>query len=268
MKNQFYFLVFFSFIALLTACRTTEEGCIDPTARNFNASADKDCKCCTFYKAQLITQHYALNSNDSFIIDATFFDPQNTALIAKKAVLLISDLQLIDMDGNLHSIEDTINAEFMNGVYANLPNSFGIASPTQSILDMGKFYKPGIYKGFRFKVGLTQAAREINRTTVRPTTHVLGTAATLSTFDSLSMQQYSYMLDIVKGQDTFQLKSTVLQEIELIGDIEIRDRFDANVSMSILWARLFENIDWDNDSINTMQQKIDNNLAHIFVFSI
>lgn len=267
MKNLFYFSVFLTFFSVFNACRTPEEGCIDPKARNFDASADKDCKCCTYYKAQFITNHYALLSGDSFLLDATFFDAQGVSLIAKKALILISDLQLIDMDGNLHSIEDTINAKFNNGVYAALANSFGIISPTQTVVDMGKFYRPGTYKGFKFKVGLGVEASQINRTTVRPQTHTLGINANPTTFDSTSMQQYSYMFDIVKGQDTFQLKSTVSQEIEVLGDIEFRDRFDGNLNINVFWARLFDNVDWTNDPIINIQQKIDNNLANVFEFS-
>ena len=246
------------------ACRSSEEGCLDPNALNFQPSADKDCKCCNFSKAQLNTLHRGLDTSEIFELESPFYDAQNTALEAKDIKLLISNLQIQDLSDNWHSIQDTINAKYYNGDFAFLPNSFGIITPNKTSIDMGKFVAEGNYKGFRFIVGLSGQATQIDSRTVRPTNHILGSAPIESTYDSLTQSPQTYIMNIIKGTDTFNIKSTIAHEITLYGHIETRPGSNIFLNTYILWARLFDNIDWNNDSTIDIQRKIDNNLPYIF----
>jgi hypothetical protein len=118
----------------------------------------------------------------------------------------------------------------------------------------------------RFRVGLGALAAQIDGEIVSPTTHPLGIAASPIMYDSSSNIYSSYQLALlnVNADTTYLLGSTESVVVDIAVEISVRDGADTNIFIDVFYSRLFDGIDWAQDSETVVKTKIRQNLPTIF----
>ena len=265
-KNTIFVLAALLFCSWYwSGCATKIEGCTEPLARNFDAEADKNC-CCTYYQLQWSMRHFASDTTQPLLLNSAFSDAQGTILTPQRLDFLISDVQLVDANGVAWSVQDSLQTNLRDGSLLSFPNSFATLNPNGLIYKFGKFARFGEYSILRFRVGLGALAAQIDGEVVSPTTHPLGIAASPIMYDSSSNIYSSYQLALlnVNADTTYLLGSTESVVVDIAVEISVRDGADTNIFIDVFYSRLFDGIDWAQDSETVVKTKIRQNLPTIF----
>jgi hypothetical protein len=251
------------------SCATKIEGCTEPLARNFDAEADKNC-CCTYYQLQWSMRHFVADTNQVLQLSSPFTDAQGTILTPQRLDFLISDVELVDANGVAWSVQDSLQTNLRDGSLLSFPNSFATLNPNGLIYKFGKFAQFGEYSILRFRVGLGALAAQIDGQEVSPATHPLGISASPLMYDSTNniYNNYQLILANVNADTTYTLISTESVVADIAVAISVRDGADTNIFIDVFYSRLFDGIDWAQDSETVVKAKIRQNLPNIFALRI
>jgi hypothetical protein len=248
-----------------SGCTTVVEDCTDPTARNFNAEADKDC-CCTFYQLQWSMRHFANDSSEIMQLEVPFTDPQGQILTPSALNFMISEVELIDSFGVAWAVQDSIYPFLRDGSSAYLKNSFAILNPNGLIYKFGKFARRGNYVALRFRLGLSATAAQVDGQRVSPATLPLSATASPTLYDSTAGQynHYRLILNNVNADTTYILTSQLDTVIELAMPIAVVDGSDTNINIDVYYSLLLASVAWGIDSPATIAAKIFQNAPLAF----
>ncbi len=243
------------------ACAAKVEDCTDPIAENFNAEADINC-CCEYYQLQLQCRHFGRDTSEVLQLGGSFFDPQGAAFRVDALQMLLSEVQLIDYDGNAHSIEDTLLFELRDGSQALLPDDARALNSEGLRYELGKFSRVGDYAALRFRIGLSPLAAGIDGEQVSPSTHPLGAAASPIFWDSTNQRYNSYLFAFHDSNldTTYSLLDSTSFSVEIPVELSVRDGADSNIFLDISYMQILFGVDLANDAPATVRAKVQQNL--------
>lgn len=269
--SQYASVIFITGLLFLSGCYQPKEGCLDLSATNFDANADKDC-CCTYPQLRLnITQRYGANP---FTENGLYLDAANHPFYLRNVSYYLSDFEILQQ-GKKYKTLDTI------GLYALQPGTgqlarlifrddFVLVRRSSVNNDAGVTRQEGIFNGLRFRLGVTDSAQWVlpNRA---PTSHPL-----YQQTDSLWRQPNGYVfLQLIVARDTtrnkpndtlsFSRKDLPGFFIEETG-LSIHKKLGANLEFSMLadYQKMLEGINWTVGDKNTWKNQIKANLIRTF----
>lgn len=247
-------LLFSVFILTLNACGTKTEGCTDPSARDFNAAADKDCNCCKYFQLQMKWNLFMSRfESESFAFGDTLQDAAGNDFQVLACPFYISDWRLVSLD----------NREI--GPKSNNLNC-GLVQPSKFIYDFGDVAELTTVNRVRFNVGLNATLNHGDVTDYATTTALGNRSMYLSADDG-----YIFMLpQVVIGVDTFTFPisgdaNLTAIELPLRSDFEMSGDKDNTINVSVNYRKLFSGVDFATDTANdaaVLKQKIIQNLSN------
>ncbi len=271
---QFRFFILFLAIILLSlfSCGEKIEGCLDITATNFDAEADTHC-CCTYPNMIFNVNHvydtlsfrleeiypYPNNSIDSFIIDT--------------CNILFSNIHPYQ-GGNTFEVNDTLHIGVNDALGEEtliIENNFALVSPDQFSYTIGSFALPGNYDGIQLNFGLDEETSRIIPDSVYISNHVLNNEV-----DSVWEQTKGYFfmyLSVIPDHNQIDVykKITIFGNINMLnldiqGNIFGDTGYDFDINLKIDYNLLFNGIDFEADSENSITNQILDNFP--FALSI
>jgi hypothetical protein len=142
MKTKSYLLIAAGLIAVMTSCRK-KEGCMDTTATNFDAEAEKECDNCCTYPADtvgtLALEFEHLGNGNPFSYDSVYTDDFGNDYKFTRVQYYVSGVMLEDHVGAMSDVSEYL-----------------LVSPTTSFYDL-KDVIAGHYHDLHFVVGLDSA---------------------------------------------------------------------------------------------------------------
>lgn len=274
-KRPHLFLLFSLFI--WSGCYEPTEGCLSINAVNYNVSADDACgDCCTFPSLTLSMQHIAKSSTDStaFRYGVFYKDPIKVnsldSFLVDRARFFISNLQLISENDEVVTVIDTLRLGFSDGTSMTIPDNF--AKLDRDIFQarkVGTILSQATIKEVQFTVGLEEFLREREIISGLPSGHPL-----LTDNDSLIYETgigYTSNLLIVRKDTMPTTDSLIFRYFEpqviqlpLAAPFTIKRGFNVKLTLRANYLEYFAGVDFQNDSFQTMQEKISNNLVNVF----
>jgi len=257
----FYFFIFIAF----SACQKQVEGCTQPIARNYNPEADKDC-CCQFYNLELGLKHLAADSVGFFSLNSPFELLSGQFITPLSFSLLLSDIQLISDNNQSFSVNDSSEYVFNNGVRTTIANDFVRLSPNAFVAAVGKFTRLDTFTRLAFTVGLDNRLAQIYPDNISSSTNPLSLSASPLLYDSINARYNTaaFRLAINGTTDTVALAFPTNVRIELPCNVVAIDGRNTRVNLNIYYATLFESIDFQTHSADTIKARFERNLNRCF----
>lgn len=263
MKNLLPIL--FLLITFLFSACMREEGCLDAGAANFAPGADKDCAatCCEYPKLDL--RFFTDIDTDSFYTDAG----GNRRFQVDDVRFFVSDFQLVQADGELVGVSDTVMLEPSGDV---VEDNYLLAALNTFSYEIGDVAGYGDFVGVQFNVGL-DAAANTTQPDLMPDGHALGVQEdTMYVSASEGYRFQKFDLSIIAAADTTSQIFSVLGDdnlttVSLIDTFSLDKSFDVEIQLNVDYLSLFEGIDFEADSDEVISEKIVANTPGIFTIN-
>jgi len=259
MKNLSIVLLCFGLFALSACMR--EEGCLDAAASNFSPGADKDCAatCCEYPKIDL--RFFRSIDTDSF-----YSDTGTMRFRVDDIRFFVSDVQLIQADGALTGVLDTITLQPSGEV---VEDNYTTAALNNLSYEIGDVAGYGDFVGVSFNVGLNAAANTADPNQM-PNGHALGVQEDtmyVSADEGYAFQQID--LSLIAATDTTTQTFNVLGNdnlttVSLTDTFSLAKSFGVEILMDVDYLSLFDGIDFAADNDNLIIEKIVDNTPGIF----
>src|SRR5210317_417378 len=262
------------FIVSIVSCYEEIEGCLDPNATNFEVDADQACPDCCDYPMFYLSILPKLNADtsanlnyDDFLLlnasDSVFFQ-------IKKIAYYLSQFELELNDGTVYPLGDSIT---FKSLYQNdsielsqLDNMLWV-DRLVSNKEIGQLNTNGTLSKLQFKMGLADTLNTVIPQLLDDN-HALAFKD-----DSLNYQVGSGYNDLVTQfiRDTLPSLATEMLVIDTLINFEIDlESFevvkgkDLTVTLRVYYLDWFNDIDIKNESINSIQQQILQNISTSF----
>lgn len=267
-KNLSHAVFFLLLSGIFTACYEPQEGCRDIAATNFDASADKDCDCCTYPDLQIgVSQHY---DTQLYVENNVYTTSNGHPFILKNVSFYLSDFQLFQ-NGTGYVVSDTAGlytfSQFGNDTLREIfTDDFILVRRIPLINVAGSFRNDGIFDKIQFRVGLDDNAERVIPSRA-PAGHPLRTQA-----DSLwhGRTEGFVFLQVVVARDTFagtipdtiSLKKADLNNavFSATGTFKHETGYDFNIILDVDHKKLLQGIDWTTGDISAWKSQIASNL--------
>lgn len=258
-------LFFIPFLIFIWSCNEEIEGCLDPEASNFDPSADVSC-CCEYpqFGVRFSYNNYDIDTT-AFSINTTYNDAANNPYSVNDISIYLSDFELIKTDNSVVRTEDSIEIQLQDGTIGSYIDDVIILKTNVFQYDIGTIQNSGNYQSLRFKVGLNGIFSQTNPDSV-VTTSPLSIANDLHNGTEYIFTEVEMIKDTsnVFNISTYQITQDVIQ-IELNYNYTITAGFDKTLQINADLKKIFENIDFRNETDAAVRQKIIDNIATIFI---
>lgn len=257
----FYFFI----LICLAACQKQIEGCTEPIARNYNPEADKNC-CCVYYNLEFAVQHLAADSVSFVGLNSPFELLSGQIVRPLNFSLLISDIQLYNRNNQPFSINDSSDYLFNNAQTAPLANDFSLLSLNSFTVAVGKFTQLDTFTRLAFTVGLDNRLAQIYPDNISDAGNPLSLAASPLLYDSINARYNTaaFRFAIDNSTDTVALAFPTNVRVELPCNVVAIDGRNTRVNLNIYYATLFENIDFQTHTTDTIKARFERNLNRCF----
>lgn len=133
-----------------SSCYQSVEGCLDPFATNFNASADDDC-CCEYPRLSFNTdwKYDTISFNENTILEnelGQFFS-------IKRLDILISEISP-SYENELFPLKDSITLQTFDDDTVSIENNLSYLSSSTTTTYSGKFHSYGTIDQIQFRGGV------------------------------------------------------------------------------------------------------------------
>ena len=150
-------------VLLMSGCYDEKEGCLDPTALNFDVSADKGC-CCEYPKLKLKLK-YLENDSTSFSKLNYFKDVGGDVYQIASFSFFISHLEVKEVGGDWIDAEDS-TAHWVYGAQGTPEDvlmSSNVVLVKSNLLDydFGDFVDFGSFDSVRFEIGMDELQKTV-----------------------------------------------------------------------------------------------------------
>ena len=255
------------FALFLQACSPAIEGCTDPRARNFNAAADRDC-CCEFFQWQWTLGHAFDENEPSFQFNSPFADAQGTGVEFLYFDLFVSDLALLDAQGQVYLPEDSTSYFTFGNNTRQLTNNLAAINPEYRLIRFGKFGREGTYTQMRVVLGLNEVWRLVNpeRILNNPTHPLKNTRLYNDTTRLYTDARIGLKVTNTNSIYDFNYSLGDTLYLDLNQGFDVQEGQDANLRLEIHYGELFHNINFATEDEVQIQAKIKANLGRIFKF--
>jgi hypothetical protein len=244
---------------IFSSCYEPKIGCQDINATNFDVSTDKKCEnCCTYPKLSL-GMNYKFDSAN-FSLGKGYTDNFADSFKILFAKCFISNIQLIDNNGKILKVSDSLRIYRPNGDSLWISNSFALVGKEGFIFPIGSIAGTGNIKQIRFTVGLNDTIRNTIQSKM-PNGHPL---AINSDSMYINGQYIANKLVIAKGtnfRDTIRLNITNPFNVTINATASLPIGYDINLPLIIDYKKWFLGVNLRLDSTATIGAKIFNNTA-------
>ncbi len=261
-------------LLLLVGCYEPREGCLDVSAVNFDASADENC-CCEYPALKMSVLHRF----DSLVWqpDSVYVNNLGQPFRLRSVALYLSDFSL-EQNGSIYRVQDTIALKTrpLSGtdtVLTTFVNDFQLLRRTPTEYTLGLFPFAGAFQSVQFTIGLPDSAQAI-----LPEQTPQGHPLRLQPEGLWLGQDTAYaLLYLVVQSDT--AAGGRLDTLRFLrpdfGPIMIKNTrnfvretgFDFKLRLTINYALLFKNLNWQNGDITAWKMAIAANLPQVFSVS-
>lgn len=257
-------LLLLPIILLLSNCRETTEGCLDPEAANFDPSADETC-CCEYPQLSIrfTYDNYDVDTT-TFALNSVYHDEDNTPYYVNNIQFYLSDFELVKADNSTLKVSDSLDILLQNGTLTTFIDDFVLLKSNTFKYDIGTTITSGDFVKIRFKVGLNDLANQINPEEIE-TTHVLNETNNLYATSSYIFNKIDIITDTSATDviTNFEI-TTPFVEVELEYDFSIYAGFDTEIKINADLKKLLETVDFQANDVSTIQTKIVTNTSSIF----
>jgi len=262
---------------LFPACYEPKEGCLDLDAVNYDANADNPCAdCCQMPTLSVSFSHQALlptqtDTAINFKYDSLYpspFDELHYFQITRSR-FFISGLHLVKEDGTEVGVQDSIELEAPAGDTITVEDNFALVDrDIFQAATLGAIVTHGSFDRVRFTLGLSGTLRQTNPESV-PAKHALNVATdTLMYAEGTGYLSHLLIFkrDTLSTTAPIELKITEPATIELPlpETIGVSRGFNISLKLKINYLAWFEDIDLVNDSEQTIEMKLKENLPNAF----
>ncbi|NNF34664.1 MAG: hypothetical protein HKN68_11170 [Saprospiraceae bacterium] len=237
-------LLFFTLLlSLITSCYESVDGCLDPEATNYDVNADNDCDDCCILPSFNILMSYLVDGES--YIDGNSFRVSQQGLMIEDFHFFISDISLIDPDGNEVDYEDEFLIYDQSQSGENITEDFKYFASNQFRGTLENIRYSGFINEIRFNIGLTERINSYDKDSLEVNTE-------------LSKAPDSVYVSIQEGYEfySFQIRDTIENSIEIretdayplpeinviLDDVEIRRGFNDELNLFIDFGLLFDGI--------------------------
>ncbi len=273
-----FFLVIAGILLLgLSACYEPKQGCLDILATNYDVSADDPCPdCCTFPTWTVAFQHVVILPSEpdtffSFRYNTPYPSPFDTLhyFSVERCHYFLSNFRLVNAQGEMQGISDSIAFEAPKGTPVRVENNF--AKIDRDIFQpsvLGKFLAQGLFHQLRFTLGLNEPLLQTDPESV-PKTHPLSIAGDSLIYEAeTGYIPYTLIFKTDTLPESQPLVFRFFEPREIALDLpqpfELERGFNVKLTLKINYLAWFEGIDLQNDSYQTIQQKLEDNLTKAF----
>lgn len=257
-------LFFIPFLIFVWSCNEEIEACLDPEASNFDPSADVSC-CCEYpqFSLRFSYENYDIDTT-TFSVNTTYNDLVNNPFSINEITMYLSDFELIKTDNSVIRTEDSIEIQLQNGTVGNYIDDVILLQTNVFQYDIGTIQNSGNYQTLRFKIGLNDIFNQTNPDSVVATSPLSSINdlhnGTNYIFSEIEMiKDTSNVFDI----STYQMTDNFIQ-IELDYNYTIIAGFDKVLEINADLKKVFEGIDFRNETDDAIKQKMIDKLATIF----
>ncbi len=280
LKGQNAFLsLFFLYICsffCLTACYENQEGCLDVAAQNFDLDADRDCgeDCCVYPTFEVSFLHrfkdairdtfytFSLNTPYAFTTDDTFQ--------VSNIQFYLSDFKLLLEDGRSMVVEDEDKLEVFAASIDTIPfyveDNFVLVDRSRPATnEVGTIRGVLDCTGIEFKLGIKDSVNVADPTYFE-TTHPLYSELDGEMYFSQDSGYVFNRVDIAAPDSTVVLMGTsdFLQTIVVDFPFSTKLGFNTTAVLRVDYREWFQEIDFQNDSAETMAAKIQQGVQNSF----
>lgn len=263
---------------LLTSCFEPKQGCLDISAVNFDASADKDCEdegcSCIYPKLQVIVdQRY---DTLAFRRDSVYTSTAGPSFRLHDVAFYLSDFQIF-RNGDVFTVSDTLGLRLFSQIGTDtlrevFRNDFQLVRLETQTYAVGSFRESGLFSDVQIRLGLDA---DVNRVipSLAPTGHPLRLQA-----DSLwrNKAEGYVFLKVVVGRDVqTAVRDTLTFTRADIGNFFIQQSgvfghangYDFRLRLTADYQQLLGNINWTVGDKTSWKQQILTNLLSTFSVS-
>jgi hypothetical protein len=264
-------------VLVLSGCYEPKEGCLEVEATNFDVSADNPCDaCCEFPKLILEVKHQVVLPTQpdtifGFVYGKAYPAPFDTTHFFKisRSRFFISNVRLVDKDGNETGVTDTIELEIPAGVFRVVENNF--AKIDRDIFQprtLGVTPANGTFEQVRFVMGLENDFVQLHPASV-PEGHPLSNKGDTLIYKA-GLGYVSNLLIFRKDtlSDTSPLELRMTEPVQitlpLATTFSTKKGFDIKLTLSVDYLAWWQGVDLKQDDPATIRAKIVQNLPKAF----
>ena len=260
-RNLFYlFLVFTIF-----SCAQDEEGCIDVRAKNFNIEADKNC-CCTYPVMSVEISPIFGETSTPFRAGLPYNFPGEPVFKVLEHQIYLRGVSQVNGTGEEFKITDELDLCIQDEVgnpegNVRIRDDVFLYKLGSLRSEIGTFPEPGSYTSLSFNSSLGDTLR-FACTQDLPSGHPLRDGR-MNENNSRLIDLLLYVIpDTLSSQDTLYLRSELNGvEVDVIGSYVIPERTDFLIPLTLDYKVLLKDVDFKNDSEQTIVTKLNNNLT-------
>ena len=275
-KRLLFVLLLFSALIFMT-CYEPVEGCLDIDAINYNVAADDPCgDCCTFPSLILRFQHRLEWPKDSSTLTYGEFHPNihtsvlTDSFLIDRARYFFSNIILIKEDGTEVNVIDQLELTFDNGEVQTVTDNFAkLDTENFQARGIGTVKTEGVFTSVKLTLGLEAFLLGKEITSNLPSGHPLDASSDTISFEAgtgfipnLLVLRYD-TLRFQKG-DEFRFFEPIPLSFVFEQPLVIEKGNNINLTMKTNYMNWFAGVDFENDSSQTIEEKIRNNLPNVF----
>lgn len=270
MFRNYNILLFIATISLFfIQCGANEEGCLDPSATNYDPSVDVNC-CCEYPTLALRITHKA--DSLTFNYNTPYLDDNGNVFTISSWRLYISDFELVRADETSMTVTDSIAISLMddNGNFYTqyTKDNFALIEKSTFKYTFGNINETGNFVKVRFKVGVSVPANH-------------GLADNLVSSHPLGLQADSMYWNMIDGYIFNKIKVVTdtaanttktfevgfdsnLVTVEIDTAINVSKGENITINLDLNYLNFLDGVKFQQDSDAAILQKIVANSATAF----
>ena len=264
--NYSFLLVSLTTCLFFNACYVESEGCLDRYATNYDLSSDFSCDdCCTYPNFNINTEH---SINDTILLLDSIYNISGQQIVIDESYFYIREVHPLNSSLQEIGSTDSLDLISKSNEIIRVENNIFILDPKSSINKCENLIvKDSIY-GIKFIVGLNDLSSNLDYTQLDTTSMLFLTGKYMYDLNSSSYNNAKtiYKLDTLSTSPVYTLDSKKSFDITLFYSepkaIAIGE--SNSFSIKINYNRLFDNINFETDEINTINEKWEENINSAF----
>ena len=250
------------FIFIFVSGCEREEGCLDPSASNYDPSVDRNC-CCEY--PVLSARIFRTLGDRTYGPDSSFTDAGGNEIRILELRSYLSRIGLVTENDAVVNVSDSISIMTINNTQQIFRDDFVKIAPDQNLYQVGTIIADGPLKAIQLDVGVEESVNHSDPNSY-PSDHPLSIQS-----DSMHINQidgYKFMeIDLLVNGDSinyFIFGDENLVSNEINYSTTVTKAFDIELELEMDLEKLTSGIDFVADPVNTIQEKTVNNLSSTF----
>lgn len=267
-----YLLAFAAVFVLLLqfSCKEKIEGCMDITAVNWDASADKSCEDCCTYPS--LTASFEHNLGDTTVLfDSVYVNDMDSYFLITSIRYYLSDFRLISA-GVEYSPTDSLEVQLYTAgddLEQKIESNFALVSTFTQNSTIGDFRNTDLtIDGVSFSIGLDSIANSVN-----PTSVSAGLPLAIDSDSMFLSREEGYIFaKIGIVTDTLTMDTTIYR---ITGNSNLQEKYfewggelirgtNVVIPIKIDYSEWFKGINFATDTPETIEDNFVTNLADAF----